>query len=606
MPDNQGNPWPWEPGYVNPFDQQPQAAADTTPAAPDTSARDAIIAQFAADHRGQVGTPADVTVKLPAGAKYPAGSKDANGKDVSGQPYPPGSALADPQGFQTYSFGDGSSIELSPDGQSRNQKLSTSATRVQTPQQVLAQAGVYDMGANGVWQKNPDGTYSQTDASTAKQALADQATTAKTNLDTLNAQKQQIDNAALSDPTNIQLKQQQQTLANQLTQANIDKASADQAVAAGNLSIAQAKLPGELAQTAATTASSQATAANTAATTQATLGKLPGDIAQQQATLQGTQITNQAAAAKLNQPTMLTTGTGPTYTYWDPATQSMQTAANPAYAPTDPGRMTAQLQQQATAQQQALQQQVAAGKITSDQAASQFDQYWNQNIEPVKGDIAAAQAKAQSALQYQQAQTGYQQAQTAMLPATLAQNASDAAQRNVLSMLPYTVGAGAATTPGITPGPRGFPNVNPAQIMQNATYSLPNLQEVGRQGAAAALANISPTAAMHMQIPGPTGQAPMPGMPDLNSMLNMNGYGFGAPAPAQAQAQAATAGGAGLAQPAGPPVGQTSYTNPGMNMALMPGYVPPTGPQTSYPIPGMDPSLMPGAANPWGTYQPSS
>jgi hypothetical protein len=570
------------------------------PAAQDTTARDALIAQFAADHKGQTGTATPVLNKPTAAQTAAAGSDPQKQQQLQ---------QSLDTGFDTYTFGDGTSIDVSPDGRTQNQKLAASSTRAQTPQEILAQNGIYSVG-NQVWQRNADGTYSQTNASQATQALADNKTQADTAYTTAQTQKLQTDNALAQDPTNQALQQQKTQADVAYTQAQTQKLAADEAVsqgnlavAQGNLGVAQAKLPGEQAQTAATTASTQATAQRTAALT-------PGEVTQQQATLQGTQITNQAALAKLNQPTMLSTGTGPTYTYWDPATQSMQTAANPAYVPTDPGRMTAQLQQQATAQQQALQQQVAAGKITSDQAASQFDQYWNQNIEPVKGDIAAAQAKAQSALQYQQAQTGYQQAQTAMLPATLAQNASDAAQRNVLSMLPYTVGTGAATTPGITPGARGFPNVNPAQIMQNATYSLPNLQEIGRQGAAAALANISPTAAMHAQIPGPMGQ-PQQGMPDLNSMLNMNSYGFGAPGGAQggpAQPMPAVQGAPAQAQlmPAAAPGGQTSYTNPGMNMAMMPGYVPPTGPQTSYTIPGMDPSLMPGAANPWGTYAPSS
>ena len=54
---------------------------------------------------------------------------------------------------------------------------------------------------------------------------------------------------------------------------------------------------------------------------------------------------------------------------------------------------------------------------------------------------------------------------------------------------------------------------HPAGSQQTPTYSLPNLQEIGRQGAAAALANISPTAQMHAQTPGPPGQPPVPGMP---------------------------------------------------------------------------------------------
>jgi hypothetical protein len=214
-------------------------------------------------------------------------------------------------------------------------------------------------------------------------------------------------------------------------------------------------------------------------------------------------------------------------------------------------------------------------------------------------------------------------------------------------MLPYVVGAGAATTPGVTAGKGGFPQINPQQIMQNATYSLPNLQEIGRQGAAAALANFSPTAAMHAQMPGPPAQAPMPGLPDLNSLLNQSSYGGapqqGAP-PAQAQpapgAQTApaAAGGApaaggpqqdwvsvmarlnqdradqsrqaqmGPIQPPTPGLYNPYYQQNAVPAAGMPATGPIAGAITPWPAPGSAAGGLTGASVPWGwpPYQPSS
>jgi hypothetical protein len=195
----------------------------------------------------------------------------------------------------------------------------------------------------------------------------------------------------------------------------------------------------------------------------------------------------------------------------------------------NPAQLTVNLTNQANQMAGQLHQQAASGKISGDQAASQFNDWYSSNIEPMKQQIAYQQAVQQQALQTQGAQAGLYQAQAANYPAALAQLASSDAQKNAVSMMPYLVNSGAASNPGITAGKGGFPQINPGQVMQNAMFSVPNLQEIGRQGAAAALANISPTAAMHAQMPGPPGQPPVQGLPDLSSMLNMNNYGFGPP-----------------------------------------------------------------------------
>jgi hypothetical protein len=120
-------------------------------------------------------------------------------------------------------------------------------------------------------------------------------------------------------------------------------------------------------------------------------------------------------------------------------------------------------------------------------------------------------------------------------------------------MMPYVVGAGAATTPAV--GPSG--KINVGQVMQNATYSLPNLQAIGQQGAAAALAHLSPTAQSILNQPAPPAQPPMPGLPDINQVLSQGRYGFGAGAGAGAPAAAPMAqAGAGAATGAGAPPAQ--------------------------------------------------
>jgi hypothetical protein len=511
---------------IGPPDQsqtQAQAAGPTGP-----SLGDQLAQTLGASHRGVLG---------PGAPQYVQGTGTQQGSKF-------------PTGFNLYTFNDGSSIEINDQGQSQNYKPSTEATQAAnktlTPQQALAQNGIYDLGTAGIYVKNPTpddgrGPYVQSTASQQQQQLSDAKTAADTQVQQLNIQKQQIANALTADPTNQQLQQQKLQLDNQVQQANIAKTNADianQAITTslnqqktasdittqqGNLQVAQGNLGVNQQKTAADIVNQQGTLAISQA-------KLPGDVAQQQATLQGTQLANQAAQGKLNEPSMLSTGSGPTYTYWDPATQSTQTAQNPAYQPTDPALRTQQIQQQATAQYQALQQQVQSGKLTSDQAASQFDQWWSTNAEPMKTEIAQQQATQQSALAQQQAMTGYYQAQAANLPATLANTASDAAQRNAISMLPYLVNKSAATSPGvISNGPNRYPTVNPQQIMQNATFSVPNLQEIGRMGAAQALANFSPTAQAHLAAGPQPAAPPVAGMPDISSLLNRGAYGFGAP-----------------------------------------------------------------------------
>jgi hypothetical protein len=633
-----GQPWPWEP--------QPKSEPTT-----DHTARDMVRDSLQSANGGLLGAPSPVTV-------MGTGQQANTPLDT---------------GYSLYTFANNSSIEINDKGETRNYKAPpASATSAQAPANVAAKSGQLIMPNGQVYIKNPDttpgappyildtNTQNNQQIETAKSVAATNASQAQAALNNADAQLK-------LDPTNIALQQAKDAAAAKLSGAQADAATLNAASTANRVG-AQNTL--DTAQAGAATSNAASTAQNAQSTAARVLAQNQLDMAQaksastsadvaagrlpSQIGLDVAQANNQNAAAtaalqKANEPTTIATGTGPTYTYYDPKTGQMVSAPNTAYVPTDPGRMTVQLKQQADAQWQTLQQQVAAGKITGDQAASQFNQFWDASIEPMKGDIAAAQAKAQSGIDLTQSQAGYYQAQAANLPATLAQNASSDAQKNLISMLPYVVGKGAASSPGITSGANGYPKMDVGQIMQNATYSLPNLQEVGRQGAAAALANFSPTAAMHAQMPGPPAQPPVGGMPDLSSMLNMNNYTGGAPqqgmpspaaAPAQAQpaqvqpVPAAAAGGGpqqdwvsvmarlnqdradqarqaqmGPIQPPTPGLYNPYYQQQAVPAAGMPATGPIAGAITPWPSAGdTTGSPLTGASVPWGwpPYQPSS
>ena len=552
-----------------------------TPATPtDPAARNAVLGPLISKHGSVIGSPSPVTQKIPANQIKP--NKD-------GSPGPTTQAT----GYNLITFADGTSIEIDDTGATQNYKPSAASNKTPTapaPANALAAAGgpiIVGSGANTqIWVKtgtddNGKPIYSQTDESQATQALNDQKTAADTTLAQANAKKAQADAALAADPTNVAAKQAKDAADLALTKAQTDAQQATIVHQQITDQLAAAKAGPDIdltkAQTTNTTATTAQTQANTNKTVQTTpydvqlakanadkatvaAANAPQDSALAQAKIAADtayqQALTQSVQQKGNEPTLLATGTtAPTNTFWNPTTGKFEDRPNPGYVPTDPGRMTVQLQQQATSKQQELQQQVTAGKLTSDQAAAQFDQWWQTNIDPLKDSIAQAQATQAADLASKQATTANTQMTTAMQPATLAQSASDQAQRNTVSMLPYVTGKGFDQAFGQALS-GGWKGIDPSAVAGAATYSLPNLQEIGRQGAAAALANISPTAQMHLQTPGPPGQAPVPGMPSPSDLLNRSVYGnFGA-APS-----GGGGGGGGAAQGATPAPGSNYNPN---------------------------------------------
>lgn len=541
MPSTPWGPYPWEPGGA-----WNQGGGTATGGGYDPSQPIGGSVATGGDQSGATGgtTPDAVNQTLAALAQQYGGMPVAPPTPATYKDPYTGEPTGVSSGNMLYTFPNGYTAEIAPNG-----GLGTiTPPKTQTTADVAAQAGVL-MGPSGqIYVKNPTpddgrGPYVLSTNDQLNQQLANAKTVAET------GQTQASGQASLTNAASTAARVGSQNVLDvaQAGAATTNAASTAARVGAQNqLDVAQANAAGTNAASTALNAQSTAArvgsqnaldiaqaqaAAQNAATT---AGRLPSQIALDTAQAANQQAAAQSALMKANEPTAWTPNiTAPTTQYYDPTTGQVVTQQNPNYLPTDPGRMAAQLKQQADSQWQSLQQQVAQGKLSADQAGSQFDRWWSENAEPMKSSIAMAQATQQSALAQQAAQTNYYNAQAANLPATLAQNASDAAQKNAIAMLPYTTGTGYGQAVGNLMSSMGtgkFPTINPQALQNAATFSLPNLQEIGRQGAAAALANISPTAAMHAQTPGPLAQPPVGGLPDLSSMLNLSNYGFsGAP-----------------------------------------------------------------------------
>lgn len=204
----------------------------------------------------------------------------------------------------------------------------------------------------------------------------------------------------------------------------------------------------------------------------------------------------------------------------DPITQQLlPPEKNLNWQPTSPADRVRQLTQQATQKQQDLHQQVLAGNLSETEADKQFNQYWDQNIEPAKQELQLAQ-------QYKTQDENRQNltvAQATVSPILQAQS-------NEIQVGP---GFGdlfgkiaSATGQGKFVGPIS------GQEMTNAlVYQTPNYADQAEQITARALAHISPHAANIAGGGTPTAlQQPQ----DITSGLNRTAFQYGGGMPPQA------------------------------------------------------------------------
>src|SRR5215469_17279794 len=138
------NPYPWETGGG-------QTPTDTTTPAPDTSQRDQQLAALAAQNGGFLGSPTAVTTPLTGAALQDAiKNKQPTTQDT---------------GFDVYTFGNGASVEATPDGQFRNWKAPSSVERATSVSAPSTEPNIVTRDAAGNVTTQPNPNYVQPKAS---------------------------------------------------------------------------------------------------------------------------------------------------------------------------------------------------------------------------------------------------------------------------------------------------------------------------------------------------------------------------------------------------------------------------------------------------------
>src|SRR5499427_8023940 len=628
-------PWPWE-------DQNPPAPAPAP--TPDYSARDAAIQQYVDKYGVQIGQPATVqgTVHVPADAKDAKGNPDPNA----------GKTITADTGFKTYTFPNGVSVEISDDGQVRNEKLPSSVTgrQSQTAPTTTTPLVYNSDGSTDEWTYRYDPTATGPNgekggfvldkslppvhkpADPTKAAPSDPSTWQKVYANPGDPTSKVI---ALQDPKTgdrVSVPEGAQPQKPSITQgadgatyswdgtnltklidAKPDKPQIIQGQG-GVISVWDGKT---LQQIGGPTEGKTQTSLDPKTGQTITKTYQNGDwvvtgaaggpkIGQEGDTRQNIEggynvtqtyqngewkTTSVGSRATPQQPTQVNAPATSQFITTMDQDGNITTRPNPNYAPTTMAGIAGQqaaLQQQARAQHDQINANLQNGVYGSGPDAQ------------TKANAAWADwwnqnsepQKASLAQAQQQAQFEQQKQQQDLARANYAtaQGAGQNAVSNYLSTMPYRVGPGYNQAFGQVANALAGGKMPGNIDMSQLTFKMPDLGQMSQQATAQALAHISPTAAQ-MANGSPTPSMFSQSPPDINSQLNMTNYApFGT---------TAAGGGTGpFIQAAPSPAAQTGtgftqQTTPGMNLSAMPGYNPVGGQSTVLP------TLAP-LQNPWG------
>lgn len=550
----------------------PDEATPTKPAA-DTSARDAYIKQLAAAHGGMSGAPSVQGSILKTG---------------------PNAGHLQPTGFDLYTFADGTTVEVTPDGQTQNLKLAASSTRAPVKDTALGDdktgwylpVGPPDANGKPTYQLVvPAGTPNADDE--ISKAIKRQNDEAERNERTMNqaagrgymtnTEYAKIANDAATrgqsaadltekirqfDATQGENQRQFDITAKQkdaVDAANILKTTADTGLATANTGLATANT------------------ASVASATDIARAKSGPEIAEIQARTDLTEAQKAKAIQDLalaKVPTTVQTTLGNTsanYAQVNPTTGQVSFTANPNYQPTTQAQIAARVGQLQSLMQQKGQEvqgkvgQTVDGKVyTAEDALSDFNAWHTQNIAPEQTSLQAAQNDAM----FQRAKDDAALRQGAMTSALGAGTQNiNAFNANVAA---NPVGAGYAD---VMDQVRQGKMPTGQQMKDAFTYQAANPMQTSQQATMDALKYIDPrvAAANGMPIPNPQGI-------DVAGMLNRTNYA-GPPGMAPAPPAAAQA-----APPPPPPAPGTTMTPNMVNMSAMPGY---GGGGQSTPLPNL-------------------
>lgn len=560
----------WVPGVGGTEVGPPDVAAPTKPPA-DTSARDAYIAQLAAAHGGMTAKPSAQGAVVKTGAN--AGSFQ-------------------PTGFDLYTFTDGTTVEVTPDGQTQNLKLAASSTRA-TPQATAIgddKTGWYlpigppDANGKPTYQLVVPAGTPNADEEISK-AIQRQNDEAERNERTANqaAGRGYMTNAEYAKIANDAATRGQSAadLAEKIRQFDLTQGQAQHqfdVTAAQKDKVDAANILKTAADTGLATANTGLATANTASVSSATdiaKQKAPSEIAEIQARTdlseaQKAKYIQDLALAKVPTTVQATLGdTSANFAQVDPTTGRVSFTANPNYQPKTQAQIAArvgQLQSLMQAKGQEVQakvgQTVNGKQYTAEDALRDFNDWHAQNISPQQASLQAAQDDAQ----FQRAKDDAALRQGAMTSALGAGTQNiNAFNANVAA---NPVGAGYADVMNqVRQG-----KMPTGQQMKDAfTYQAPNPMQTSQQATMDALKYIDPRVAAANGMPPPNPQGI-----DIPGMLNRTNYGGppGAPPAPPATAQVAT-----------PPPAQGTTMTPNMvNMSAMPGY---GGGGQSTPLPNL-------------------
>src|SRR5262245_1128618 len=279
------------------------------------------------------------------------------------------------------------------------------------------------------------------------------------------------------------------------------------------------------------------------------------------------------------------------------ATGEITWVPSPAFqmkTPQDVATRAGQLRQQAQVQHDRLAAQVAQGVLSREEADSQFQNWWEQNIETQRPALEAANQQIErEQARLDEAQRGANLA-AALGAGTQAVNAYQAQAR-------YRVGPGFNQAFNTVLGALGQGKNVPAGVdyASAVSYKAPDLNQLAQQATMQALKGISPTAAMA------TG-SPMPQVPqglNVGNMLNRTnyqGWGGGGGQPITSNIGGAPQQPVAPAPPQPPEPPPVPSTGP-WSLPGTPIMTTPTGQNVwSYPQPGVLPA---GAPNIWDTSQ---
>jgi hypothetical protein len=348
-----------------------------------------------------------------------------------------------------------------------------------------------------------------TGAQTEQARAAAQATTARVpsqnELDNAQADLTRANAAAKRATTPFETELAQQNV--RLAQANVDRLRAE-----------ISKVPSEIGLTQAQTRYQDASSDYQAAQAERARALLPSDIATAEANIEAARVKMEQARQEMARPVAYPVSTEAAIRSYIAPSGEIVDQPNLAFQPKtqfDVATRVGQLQSMAQQQRDLLAAQISSGTITQDQANTQFERWWQQNVQPQQE--ALGQATTQIAREQERLDMARREAAV-----TAAQGAGTQAISAFQAEAPYLAGAGYGGAMATALNALGQGREVPEGTFRPEMFTAPpvNLQQQARDATMEALKLISPTAAAATGTP-----LPQLGGLDIGAMLNQTAYG---------------------------------------------------------------------------------